>query len=80
MGLGALRRFCSQPQLPLHRKGRATAEERRSLLQFVEKESARAAEQLKRDGQPAPPELVRGKAMTQMCRVILNLNEFVYSD
>ena len=58
-----------------------TADEQRSLLSFLEDESSRRMTEAgggadpKRDGEEASQE-----PLVQMCRVLFNMNEFVYAD
>ena len=58
-----------------------TADEQRSLLSFLEDESTRRTTEA---GGGADPERAREaasqEALVQMCRVIFNMNEFVYAD
>ena len=53
-----------------------TEKERRSLMEFRERESSK----LRQEQPDLAPEDVDRKTLVQMCRVILNLNEFVYTD
>ena len=53
-----------------------TRKERRSLMEFRERESSK----LRQEQPDITPDDVDRKALVQMCRVILNLNEFVYTD
>ncbi len=53
-----------------------TRKERRSLMEFRERESSK----LRQEQPDLTPDDVDRKALVQMCRVILNLNEFVYTD
>jgi hypothetical protein len=57
-----------------------TSAERAALVQFL----AREAEGIAREGaggkSPAGPDGPRFRALVQACRVIFNLNEFVYPD
>ena len=53
-----------------------TEKERRSLVGFLESESSK----LRQEQPDLTPQQVDRKALVQMCRVILNLNEFVYTD
>ncbi len=54
-----------------------TATERSALVQFLERE----AENLRKEAQgKVAQEDLRRRALVQMCRVILNLNEFLYPD
>ena len=53
-----------------------TQKERRSLMEFRERESSK----LRQEQPDLTPDDVDRKALVQMCRVILNLNEFVYTD
>jgi len=57
-----------------------TAEERQAMLEFLATEQTRLIEEAARSGTPLPQEAARHKALAQLCRVIFNLNEFVYTD
>jgi hypothetical protein len=54
-----------------------TAQERAALLRFLRDE---ADGQRKEAAQPLPAGAAERRALRQMCRVIFNLNEFVYTD
>ena len=53
-----------------------TEKERRSLIEF----RARESKKLRQEQPDLLPDEVEHKALVQICRVILNLNEFVYTD
>ena len=54
----------------------AAAQETQVLLRFLERETA----SLREETATGKAEMARHKALVQMCRVIFNLNEFVYAD
>jgi hypothetical protein len=57
-----------------------TATERRTMREFVGAEAARLVTEAAAASSPLAPETARHKALEQLCRVIFNLNEFVYPD
>jgi hypothetical protein len=57
-----------------------TATECSALVEFLQQEAERLAEETAGTGTPANQAELRQRALVQMCRVILNLNEFVYPD
>lgn len=57
-----------------------TAAERKTMLEFVGTEAARLAEESAGSATPVTASVARKKALEQLCRVIFNLNEFVYPD
>jgi hypothetical protein len=57
-----------------------TQKERQVLVQFLMKETEGQIRESAEKGTPLPPAVARQRALEQMCRVILNLNEFVYAD
>jgi hypothetical protein len=54
--------------------------ERDALLRFLSKETVAVVAERAGRGKPIPSALGRRRALEQMCRVIFNLNEFVYPD
>jgi hypothetical protein len=57
-----------------------TAAEQAAMLQFLKEEAEQLLKESVRSGKALRPEAARRKALEQMCRVIFNLNEFVYTD
>ena len=57
-----------------------TAAERAALSTFLIQESASLAEESRKNGLQIRPDVAKRKALQQLCRVIFNLNEFVYPD
>jgi hypothetical protein len=57
-----------------------TAAERAALLQFLKEEADGLAKEAIKKGKPLPAGAAQRAALRQMCRVIFNLNEFVYTD
>ena len=57
-----------------------TATERRTMREFVGAEAARLVAEAAAASSPLAPQEARHKALEQLCRVIFNLNEFVYPD
>ncbi len=57
-----------------------TATERRTMHEFVGAEAARLVTEAAAASSPLAPETARHRALEQLCRVIFNLNEFVYPD
>jgi hypothetical protein len=57
-----------------------TATERNTMLEFMATEASRLVEELAGSEAPLTPAAARQKALEQLCRVIFNLNEFVYPD
>jgi hypothetical protein len=56
-----------------------TPTETEALLRFLDREVERLTEESEAKSPPVPSQ-ARSKALEQMCRVLLNLNEFVYTD
>lgn len=57
-----------------------TTAERQAMLEFLATEQARLIEEAARSSMPLSKEAARHQALAQLCRVIFNLNEFVYTD
>jgi len=57
-----------------------TAAERAALTTFLAHESASLVEESRKKGLPIRRDAAKRKALEQLCRVIFNLNEFVYPD
>ncbi len=57
-----------------------SARERDVMLRFLKQEADNLVKESSEKGQPLDGKAGRHKALQQMCRVILNLNEFVYAD
>jgi hypothetical protein len=57
-----------------------TAAERRAMREFVGAEAARLVNEAAAASSPLAPKAARHTALEQLCRVIFNLNEFVYPD
>lgn len=57
-----------------------TANEVRAMQDYLSAETRQFQEVAKDSKESLSPEAARRKALEQLCRVILNLNEFVYSD
>ena len=57
-----------------------TAAERGTALDFVQQETARLMEESTSASQPLGEAAARHQALVQLCRVIFNMNEFVYPD
>jgi hypothetical protein len=57
-----------------------TPAERASLTRFLHDEAARLMTEPASPAESPTPETARQRALEQMCRVIFNLNEFVYTD
>ncbi|MGE5192358.1 MAG: DUF1549 and DUF1553 domain-containing protein [Deltaproteobacteria bacterium] len=57
-----------------------TAAEKKTMLEFLAAEAAGLAEESAGSAAPQEAATARHKALDQLCRVIFNLNEFVYSD
>lgn len=58
----------------------AKSGELKSMREFVEQEASLRLHNSAGDAKPLAKEAARREALAQMCRVIFNLNEFVYSD
>jgi hypothetical protein len=54
--------------------------ERAAMLAFLERETEKRTKDSAEQGKPIAPEAARHAALVQLCRVIFNLNEFVYPD
>jgi hypothetical protein len=50
------------------------------MREFLATEAARLMEESAKSPKPLDAETARQKALDQLCRVIFNLNEFVYPD
>ena len=57
-----------------------TPNERDRMSRFMEQEAESLLADARQAGTPLPEANARRKALEQLCRVIFNLNEFVYSD
>ena len=57
-----------------------TAPERKTMLEFMASEAARLVAEAAGSEAPVTAPVARKKALEQLCRVIFNLNEFVYPD
>ena len=57
-----------------------TATERKTMVEFIATEAARLVEESAGSEVPLTAPVARKKALEQLCRVIFNLNEFVYPD
>jgi hypothetical protein len=57
-----------------------TATERKTMLEFMATEAVRIVEESAGSELPVTAPVARMKALEQLCRVIFNLNEFVYPD
>ncbi len=57
-----------------------TAAERAALVAFLKQEADGVAKEAAARGKPLAEAAARRQALRQMCRVIFNLNEFVYTD
>jgi hypothetical protein len=57
-----------------------TAAEKEALLQFLKEEADGLTKEAIKKGKPLPAGAAQAAALRQMCRVIFNLNEFVYID
>jgi hypothetical protein len=57
-----------------------TAAEKETMLDFLASEAARLVEDSAKSPAPLDASTARNKALDQLCRVIFNLNEFVYPD
>jgi hypothetical protein len=57
-----------------------TAKERTAMSAFLEKEASKLKTEAADQEKQVAAGLARHRALVQMCRVIFNLNEFVYSD
>ncbi len=57
-----------------------TPGERAELVRFLARESGQLMKEAESRGRPLAPAEARRRALEQACRVILNLNEFVYPD
>ncbi len=58
----------------------ATESERASLLRYLDEEVSAAVADAPANSLPAGSSVARRRALEQVCRAILNLNEFVYTD
>jgi hypothetical protein len=58
----------------------ATPKERAVMLTFLDQQTQRQAKDEADKGKAIAPEVARHDALVQLCRVIFNLNEFVYPD
>ncbi|MEW5979577.1 MAG: PSD1 and planctomycete cytochrome C domain-containing protein [Acidobacteriota bacterium] len=54
--------------------------EKAEMMRFLKRETAQHLREISEAGSPASWEAARRQALEQMCRVILNLNEFAYTD
>jgi len=57
-----------------------TKAERSALVRFLREEADHLVKEAAAKGRPVVPSEARQRALEQMCRVIFNLNEFVYTD
>ncbi len=57
-----------------------TATERKTMVEFLATEAARLVDESARSEAPITPAAAKKKSLEQLCRVIFNLNEFVYTD
>jgi hypothetical protein len=58
----------------------AAPKEHAAMLSFLDQQTQRRAQEAADKGKPIGPEAARHDALVQLCRVIFNLNEFVYPD
>jgi hypothetical protein len=54
--------------------------ERAAMLAFLEREAEKRTKETAEKGNAIAPDAARHDALVQLCRVIFNLNEFVYPD